>query len=356
MADERVTYGGQAVIEGVMMRGPRYFAVACRKPNGEVLVEVEKVPAFFTRYAWARWPFMRGVFALADSLVLGMKALTFSANLAVQEVGKAEAPATPAPSQAPLRGEKVTPPDSSLPPVGPITQALLAPLQFMLAATGEGSINSIAVTGSAFIGLAGGIALFFLLPTALAGAGWVTALVGTGIGPRLVEGAIRVIMVLGYIAGIGLMPNVQRLFQYHGAEHKAINAWEAEGVVDAASAERASRIHPRCGTNFVLTVLLVKALIFTAIPFQSSVLLRAALRLAMLPVVASLAYEVIRLAGKYRDFAPLQWLVSPGLATQYLTTREPELPMIEVAVASLRGVMDREAADRPPQAVVSGIA
>lgn len=318
MADQ-VTYGGQAVIEGVMMRGPRFFAVACRKANGEILVQQEEVPAFFTRYKWARWPFLRGVFALADSLVLGMKSLMFSANLAMEEEKKRQ------------------------PPTSPLTQALLGPLFLLLGAGGTpggGAISSIAVTGSAVMGMVIGIALFMLFPSVVAG--WTTPLVGETIWRSLVEGAVRVALVLGYIAVIGRMKEVQRLFKYHGAEHKAINALETEGVLDVDAALRASRIHPRCGTNFVLTVLLIKALIFTILPWQSALLPRLGLRLVMLPVVASISYELIRLAGKYRHFAPLQWLVAPGLMTQYLTTREPGREMVEVAVASLEGVMERE--------------
>ena len=311
---EQITYGGQAVIEGVMMRGPRFFAVACRKPDGTILVQREEVPAFFTRYKWARWPFLRGVFALADSLVLGMKSLLFSANLAMAEQQKKQ------------------------PPPDPLTTALLAPLHFMLAAeAGAGAVSSIAVTGSAIMGLVIGIGVFMLLPSLVAG--WFTPIVGETVWRSVIEGVIRVALVLGYIAGIGQMKDVQRLFRYHGAEHKAINAFEADGRVDVNNAVAASRIHPRCGTNFVLTVLLVKALIFTIIPWQSNILLRLGSRLALLPIVGSLAYEVIRLAGKYRGFAPLQWLVAPGLATQYLTTREPDVDQVEVAVASLEGVM-----------------
>jgi uncharacterized protein YqhQ len=329
-----VTYGGQAVIEGVMMRGPRYFAVACRKADADILVQKEQVPAFFTRYAWAKWPFLRGVFALADALVLGMKALLFSANLAMEEEKKKQAP----------------PPD-------PFTQALLAPLYLMLGTTGSsgGPISSIAVTGSAVTGMVLGIALFMLLPSVIAGL--FTPIVGETIWRKIIEGVVRVALVLGYITAIGRMKEVRRLFQYHGAEHQAINAWETEGRVDVESASRASRIHPRCGTNFILTVLLVKAVIFTILPFQNALLPRLGLRLLMLPVVASIAYEIIRLAGKYRNFAPLQWLVLPGLLTQRLTTREPGPEMVEVAVASLRGVMDREATgDRVDADAVPAIA
>ena len=332
---DQVTYGGQAVIEGVMMRGPRYFAVACRKADGSILVQQEAVPAFFTRYKWARWPFLRGVFALADSLVLGMKSLLFSANLAMEEEQKKAGP----------------PPD-------PLTTALLAPLHLLLGTAGTpagGPIASIAVTGSAITGMLIGIGLFMLLPSLIAG--WATPWLGETVWRAVLEGVVRVGLVLGYIGMIGRMKEVQRLFQYHGAEHQAINALENESAADVDAAMRASRIHPRCGTNFVLTVLLVKALIFTILPWQNVWYLRLGSRLLMLPLVASVSYEVIRLAGKYRHFAPLQWLVTPGLLTQYMTTRVPEREMVEVAVASLRGVMEQEGAAAPPVAqTVPGIA
>lgn len=326
MAD-KITYGGQAVIEGVMMRGARHFAVACRKADGSILLRREEVPAFFTRYRWARWPFLRGVFALADAMILGMKSLLFSANIAMEEE----------------EARKKQPP-----PSGPLTQALLGPLQLLLAVTGEGpggSITSIAITGSAVVGMVGGIALFMLLPSVIAGL--FTPIVGETIWRQVIEGVVRVAMVLGYITVIGRLKEVRRVFQYHGAEHQAINAYEAHGRLDVDEAVNASRIHPRCGTNFVLTVLLIKALVFAVLPFQEQLLPRLALRLGMLPVVGSVSYEIIRLAGKYRNFAPLQWLVLPGLLTQRLTTREPSRDMVEVAVASLRGVMEAEGTVAP---------
>jgi uncharacterized protein YqhQ len=308
-----------------MMRGHHHFAVACRKADGSILVQRERVPAFFTRFAWARWPFLRGVFALADSLILGMKSLLFSANLAMEEQQKGSGGTSP------------------------LAQCLVAPLYLLLGAAAgaspggaSGPISSIAVTGSAILGMAMGIGIFMLLPSLVAG--WFTPIVGETQWRAVIEGVVRVGLVLGYIAAIGRMKEVQRLFQYHGAEHKAINAFEAEGTVNVEASMRASRIHPRCGTNFVLTVLLVKALIFTVVPWQEVWYLRLGSRLVLLPVVGSVSYEVIRLAGRYRHVKPLQWLIAPGLMTQYLTTREPKQEMVEVAVASLRGVMEAEGA------------
>ncbi len=326
----RVAYGGQAVIEGVMMRGPHHFSVACRRSSGEIIVKEEPVPAFFTRYAWAKWPFLRGSFALADAMVLGMKSLLFSANLATAEMqasgqatgrGESAAPGTVDPG-----GNGAIPPEPSATP----EEAAAAP------------VTSVAVAGSAFMGAALGLGLFVFLPSLVAG--WLGGWLGfTGTGKNLLEGGLRIALVLGYIAAIGRMREVSRLFQYHGAEHKAINALEKEGAADVDAAMRQSTIHPRCGTNFVLTVLLVTILVFSLFGWSDDVWLRLALRLALLPVIGGVAYEVIRLAGRYRHVPLIQLLVLPGLLTQRLTTREPDRDMVEVAIAALKSVLRREA-------------
>jgi uncharacterized protein YqhQ len=320
-----VAYGGQAVIEGVMMRGPHTFAVACRLPDGEIVVQEEPVPAIFTRYAWAKKPFLRGTFALFDSLVLGMKALLYSAHVA----NEAEAKANPATEGLEVRH------------------------------TGRGgAVSGIAISASAVAGMALGVGLFVLLPS-LAAEGVrpiLRELLPGSLGWRnfltnLSGGLIRLGLFLGYIKLISRMPYVDRLFRYHGAEHKVINAFEREGVLDADVAMGQSTIHPRCGTNFVLTVLMVKVLLASFFGWPS-LWLRLALRLLALPVVAGVAFEVIRLAGKYRDVKVLQWLVAPGLWTQRLTTREPSREMVEVALRALESVIRREKEPVPAREVV----
>jgi len=320
-----VAYGGQAVIEGVMMRGQRFFAIACRRADGEIVVREEPVPAIFTRYRWASWPFLRGTFALADTMVLGMKSLLYSANLQLAD----HAPGTNGQRDAEveeavlLTGGETVRPEAAMPK----------------------SVSGIAITGSTIVGMGMGIALFVLLPTLAAGMlrRWVDA---SDLTLNLVEGGLRVAIVLGYISIIGRMAEVKRLFKYHGAEHKAINGLEREGVVDVPTAMRQSTIHPRCGTNFLLTVLLIKVLVSSFFGWPDW-WLRIGLRLAVLPLVAGLSYEVIRLAGKYRDVKALQLIVAPGLLTQRLTTREPEQEMVEVAVRALRSVLRREGVALP---------
>jgi uncharacterized protein YqhQ len=300
---DKITYGGQAVIEGVMMRSPRFFSVAVRRQNGEIVVKTEPVPAFFTRYKWARWPFMRGVFALADAMVLGMKSLFWSANVAAQddrEAGRAS-------DTAVTSGGRTD------------------------------TVTGLAISGSVVMGMALSIGIFVLTPSVVIG--WLP-----GISPlwrNLLEGALRVGLFLGYIQLISQMQHVKRLFGYHGAEHKAINGLEAEKVADVDVAARQSTIHPRCGTNFVLTVLMVKVLLASFFGWPDW-WLRLLIRLGTLPLTAAVAFEVIRLAGKYRDVKWLQLIVAPGLWTQRLTTREPDREMLEVAVRSLQSVMERE--------------
>ncbi len=334
---EPVTYGGQAVVEGVMMRGPRYFAVACRRADGTISVQREEVPKIFTRFAWARWPFLRGVFALADAMVLGMKSLVYSANLAAT--------------------------DEAAAPTPPMAQILMTPIYLLMGVapargTPSGAISGIAVTGSALMGMALGIGLFMLFPSYLAGLlrGPTAGLPGGDIWPRIAEGVVRVLIVLGYITLIGRSESIRRVFRYHGAEHQAINAFEATGRAEVEDAVAASRIHPRCGTNFILTVLLIKALVFTVIPFSPDLLIRLGSRLALLPIVGSVAYEVIRLAGRYRSVPAMQWLVMPGLWTQYLTTREPDQGMVEVAVTSLRAVLEAPGESRPADVPAQALA
>jgi uncharacterized protein YqhQ len=317
--------------------------VACRRRNGEIVVRTEPVPKFFTRYAWARWPFMRGVFALADAMVLGMKSLLWSANIAALDDREVVGRKGGLAGEDPDRAEAMAELEASLGSPGVRTEPAPEESSLNSSVTNGGrtdTVSGLIISSTVFVGMAIGIALFVLTPSLLIG--WLPD-IGSPLGRNLLEGLLRVALFLGYIQLIARMPHVKRLFGYHGAEHKAINGLEAEGVADAQVALRQSTIHPRCGTNFVLTVLMVKVLLasFFGWPVWW---LRLLIRLAMLPVTAALAFEVIRLAGKYRHVKLLQVIVAPGLLTQRLTTREPELAMVEVAVRSLQSVMECEQA------------
>ncbi len=284
----RVKAGGQAVIEGVMMRSGERMAVALRSPDGSVRVHREAVRSLAKRYPPLAWPVIRGAVSLIESLEMGIRALMLSANA---QAGS--------PEEELSRSEMVA--------------------------------TLVLAVGAAVV-------LFILLPTLL------TSLVGTyierGILLNLVEGMIRLAVVTAYVAGIALIPDIARVLEYHGAEHKVINALESNGSVTVGAARGQSTAHVRCGTSFILMVAAVSVVIFSFFGWPS-VWGRIGIRLLMLPVVAGIAYEMIMLAAR-SESGVLRFLASPGVLMQRLTTREPDDGQIEVAIAALRGCLDEE--------------
>ena len=290
MEDRIIAYGGQAVIEGVMMRGQKAFAIAMRAPDGKIVIHQEKLGEIY-RSKLAKIPFVRGVILLWDALGLGMRALTIAANIQTGEEEKLEGPA----------------------------------LYLTLG-----------------IALLFGVGLFFLLPAGLGSLserylGWSVWW------SNLAEGLIRLALLVGYIKAIGLMPDVKRLFGYHGAEHKTINAYEAGAELTPESVARFSLQHPRCGTAFLLTLVLLSILVFTALgplPF----LWRLASRILLIPVLAGVALEYIRWTANHLGNPIVRWMIKPNLALQSLTTREPDASMLEVAIASFHTMRQAEEA------------
>jgi uncharacterized protein YqhQ len=323
-ADDRTQYGGQAVVEGVMMRSPRYFAIACRRlSNNEIVVKVEDVEGKMRKFQWLNKPFLRGSLALVDAMAMGIRALTYAANIQAAD-------------------EKL----SAAPPSD--TQAGEAEVESLEAQP----INSIVIGGTLVLALVLGYSLFWVLPELIT-TGIQTLMhihrltTSQNIGVNIGEGVIRIAFFLGYIALISRMPHVQRVFQYHGAEHKAINTLEANLALTVENAREASRIHPRCGTNFIFIVLIVAILVFSFLPPAPSYI-KVPLHLILLPVVAGISFEILKFAGKYRAKKWAQWLIAPGLATQYLTTRVPDDSQLEVALASLTAVWNKEHAIKEP--------
>jgi uncharacterized protein YqhQ len=326
MADERQQYGGQAVVEGVMMRSPRFFAVACRRlSNGEIVIQREHVETILKPVMWLNKPFLRGSLALIDAMAMGMKALTYAANVqARDDPNFREVPAAVAVDMAMGEG-------------GPVAS--------QSGSAGSKTINGIAIGLTTVLALVIGFGLFWTLPWFL------TAHFFPGHGrfaANLVEGGIRLAIFFGYIGLISQMAHVKRVFQYHGAEHKAINTLESGQPLTVESARESSRIHPRCGTNFIFIVLITSVFVFSILPRHlghsgfESVTEMAGLRLLLLPVVAGIAYEILKWAGANRDKSWAQALIAPGLWTQYLTTRIPDDSQIEVALAALQSVWDKE--------------
>jgi uncharacterized protein YqhQ len=288
MEDRIITYGGQAVIEGVMMRGQRAFAIAMRAPDGKIVVHKEKLGEIY-RSRIVKIPFVRGVILLWDALGIGMRALAIAANTQTGEDEKLE---------------------------GPVLYLTLG------------------------FALVFGIGLFFLLPAGLGSLTekylswnvWIS---------NLFEGLLRLGLLIGYIWGIGFMPDIKRLFAYHGAEHKTINAYEAGADLTPGSVSKFSLEHPRCGTAFLLTLVLFSILVFTALG-PLPLLWRLISRILLIPVLAGLALEYIRWTANHLKNPIVRWLIKPNLALQSLTTREPDMSMLEVAIESFKSMRQAE--------------
>ncbi len=298
MSQETINYGGQAVIEGVMMRGSKGLAVSARNPQGEIVTHVEPLNQAIYGSKVARMPFVRGLTLLWDALGLGIKALMFSAEVAFPEEEKKD----------------------------PTRKAF----------------DGAAEVGTVALSLVFAIGLFFLLPVFLSSIveGWLH-LQDSRILSNFIEGIIRLLILVGYIWVIGLMADVRRLYGYHGAEHKTINAYEANAALTPESVARFPLEHPRCGTAFLLTVVIVSILLYSFFP-PLSLPLRLASRLLLLPVVAGIAYEFIRFSAKHQDNVLIRFITKPNLALQRLTTREPDSSMLEVAITAFQHMMAYE--------------
>jgi len=282
------SYGGQALIEGVLMRGANSVALACRTPDGNIVTHTEPLGGIY-KSTIKNIPFLRGLIILWDSLGLGTRFLTMSANYQTGEDEKLE---------------------------GPMLYGTLA------------------------VSIALGIGLFFLAPTALGQLfdsliGW-PAVVG-----YVFEGFLRLIIIITYIWAVGLMKDIQRVFAYHGAEHKTINAFEAGSELTPENVQKFSLEHPRCGTSFLLTVVVLSIILFS--PLKTLPLgFRLITQLALLPVLAGIAYEYVRWVSNHLNSRFVRGLIKPNLALQHLTTREPDLAMLEVAIQSFQTMLAEE--------------
>jgi uncharacterized protein YqhQ len=294
--------GGQAVLEGVMMRGVSTWAVAVRKPDGEVEVTSEPLVSWAKRNRALRWPVIRGVVALAESLRIGFRALAISANAQIE----------------PTEGEEPE-------PIGGLVWGVTAALSLILA-----------------------IGIFFVVPVGA------TSLIKDQLGSPvlfwLVEGVLRTAIFIGYIAAISRLRDLRRVFEYHGAEHKTISCYEAGDRLIPARAELYSRLHPRCGTSFLLVVMVVAIFVFAPLGLPAWYWLLAS-RILGIPLIAGISYEVIKWAGRNRRKRWVRALMWPGLMLQNLTTREPDRDQLTVAIAALEAVL---AVESPEQGAATG--
>ena len=316
--------GGQAVIEGIMMRTPHAFTVAVRTPSGEISVRDDAWQSIWERYRFLRWPFLRGSVVMLESLINGMQALAFSANEAYpEEAGEGGGKGG--------KGDK-------------LSQAQIA--------------------GTLAMSLAMGMAFFVALPHLLTwGLGLLLgteALDPNGALFHLVDGVIKLLLFLGYLIGISYMEDIRRVFQYHGAEHKVIYAYEAGEALTVENARKYTTLHPRCGTSFLMFVVLVSIFLFTAVfplllpsmqelPTLVRHLAMVAIKIPLMLPIAGISYEAIKWSGKYPDNALLGLLSRPGLWMQRITTKEPSDDQLEVALVALKRALDREAAFQSAQ-------
>jgi uncharacterized protein YqhQ len=341
---EPFNYGGQAVIEGVMMRGRQAMAVAVRHPSGEVVVHTEPLNSRLYRSPWAKRPFIRGVLLLWDTLSLGMKALAFSANVAMDEEEeggdseKAKRGETQTRATDPaVEGSVTIDTHSSHPQDGEAAQS--TPAQAAAQTAAKDAFQGGLMWGTMGLAMVFGIGLFFVSPLLL------TRLVESQLPVNsfasvLVEGLIRIAIFFTYVWLIGRLPDVRRVFAYHGAEHKTIHAYEAGEPLVADRVGRFSTAHPRCGTAFLLYVVVLSIFVFGVMGRPDSLAQRVATRIAFVPVIASVAYEVIRFSARHQNKPGVRALLLPGLALQSLTTREPDERQVEVAIAALERVLE----------------
>jgi uncharacterized protein YqhQ len=322
---EPYNYGGQAVIEGVMMRGRQSMAVAVRHPTGEVVVHSEPLNSRVYRSTWAKKPFIRGVLLLWDTLALGMRALVFSANVALEEEDEAD---QSRPADTPSTQDQDEPASAA------DTREMV---HAQAAAAAKDAFQGRLVWGTMVLALAFGIGLFFVSPLLLTRL--VEGYLPTATASVALEGLIRIALFFGYVWLIGRLPDVRRVFAYHGAEHKTIHAYEAGEPLIPEKVARYSVAHPRCGTAFLLYVVVLSIFVFGLLG-RPSLPVRIASRIALVPVIASVAYEAIRFSGRRQKNRVVRTLLIPGLALQSLTTREPDESQIEVAIVALKRVLE----------------
>jgi len=276
-----LAFGGQAVIEGVMIRSKKHMVTCVRQPNDEIVTNVEEIRSVSERHKVLRLPFLRGIVALFETLYIGVKGLYFSANASLEE---------------------------------------------------EEKINPKEIVLAVVVALALAIFLFSVLPFLLT-----TPLGLGGVVFNVAEGVIRLAILVLYLASISLVGEFKRVFQYHGAEHTAINAYEAGAELNVSNAKEFSRFHPRCGTSFIFIVALISILFFSIMP-DSGFFMRLTYRVLLIPVIAAVSYEVLKLSDRYKKSKIMKVLLAPGLGLQYLTTRKPDEKMIEVALEAVKKV------------------
>lgn len=306
----KTSIGGQAVIEGVMMKGPSKIATAVRKPDGEIVVD-EKESGRVRRSKILKLPIIRGCINFFDSMILGVQSLMYSAKFFdIEDDGSAQ--------NQQSRFEK-----------------------WLEEKLGSEKGMNVIIYFSVILSLFMSVGLFILLPTVVVG--FIKGIIDNHIVLTLAEGCVRILIFLLYLSLVARMEDIKRVFMYHGAEHKTIHCYEQGLELTVENVRGQSRLHPRCGTSFLLVVMVISIIIFAFISWENAVI-RLMLRLALLPVVAGLSYEVIKLAGRYDNWFTAA-ISAPGKWLQYITTNEPDDSQIEVAITALKAVIPKDRAE-----------
>lgn len=304
----KTSIGGQAVIEGIMMRGPKESAIAVRKPDGEIIVEKKPINSFIAKYKINKIPFIRGVFAFVESLVEGTKALMFSAEFFDIEEDETK-----------QKKEQMSEEELKI-----------------LEKKEKKSLN-FAIYSSVVVALIFSIGVFMMLPTFLVGLLRDFTGIDNNILTTLIEGITRIIIFLVYVIAVSKMEDIKRVFQYHGAEHKTIFCYESGEELTVENVKKQKRLHPRCGTSFLIFVMIISIVLFSFISWEDKIM-RIVIRLLLLPVVAGVSYEIIKFAGRH-DGALVRFISAPGMWLQKITTKEPDESQIEVAIMALTAVL-----------------
>jgi uncharacterized protein YqhQ len=292
MKNDNCNYGGQAIIEGVMMRSPFKYAIAVRKPDKEIILKTGKLRSLSDRIKFLKWPIFRGIINLIESLTLGLKALTYSAEQATGE---------------------------------------------------EDKISNVEMFFTILIAFVLFILIFIALPTTIAR--YLDKYLSSLIVYNLFEGTLRIGIFIFYLYFISKIKDIKRVFEYHGAEHKVIYTYEAGEELKVDNVKKYSTLHPRCGTSFIFIVLIISILVFSLLGKQT-LLLRITYRVIIIPLIAGLSYEILKLSAKNMDKIFIKWVVMPGLWFQKLTTKEPDAAQIEVAIKALKGVLPEPEQDQ----------
>ncbi|MGB8989287.1 MAG: DUF1385 domain-containing protein [Candidatus Sulfotelmatobacter sp.] len=326
---EETLVGGQAVLEGVMMRSPHAWAIACRKPSGEVVTMSQPLERPSEKHKWMAWPIVRGVMTLGYAMSLGYRALRFSANVAIEEIMQDDST-----DHVETAGSTVLQKRSEAQPSPAKTRAREK----------AASISGWLAAGNVIISLAFFIFMYKYLPLLAA-----TELkkanpaLGGQIVFNLVDGAVRLILFLLFIWGVSLFPDIRRVYEYHGAEHKTVFAFENGDPLETKAVQKYSTFHPRCGTSFLMTVMLISIGFYMLIPF-TTFWARFASRIALLPVIAGVSYEIIRFAAKHRG-SLFALMTAPGLWLQRITTQPPSDEQAQCAIVALDQAMGLEKAN-----------